>query len=248
MFGAREVVGFGDDAFMVREIPRDVANAVIVANHYSGKFYAASYVPLGLFIGGAMVGVLQYGYAMNPASADSVVAGTMMSEYLELNRMWIDDIAPRNTESRAISCSIKFIRGRLPKIKWIQSFADERCGLFGTVYQAAGFTFHGEHSSVFWELDGETFHNIIATAKHRAVTGSKGEHLQANISRATRFELRQFRYLKFLKPRFAKGCRHPVRPYPKPDYAACPVDEQAPACVSAVQPREAAPITLAVAA
>jgi len=247
MFGAREVVGFGDAAFMVREIPRDVANAVIVANHYSGKFYSASYVHLGLFIDGTMVGVLQYGYAMNPASADSVVAGTMMSEYLELNRMWIDDIAPRNTESRAISYSIKFIRGRLPKIKWIQSFADERCGLFGTVYQAAGFTFHGEHVSPFWELDGEVYHNSILTDSRKAET-PKGRRLLANADRAIRHDLRQFRYLKFLKPRFAKGCRHPVRPYPKPDYAACPVDEQAPACVSAVQPREAAPITLACAA
>ena len=246
MFGAREVVGFGDAAFMVREIPRDVANAVIVANHYSGKFYAASYVHLGLFIDGVMVGVLQYGYAMNPASADSVVAGTMMSEYLELNRMWIDDIAPRNTESRAISHTIKFIRGRLPKIKWIQSFADERCGLFGTVYQAAGFTFHGEHSGLFWELDGEVFHDSILTDGRN--NSAKSIKLRAGIDRAVRMDLRQFRYLKFLKPRFAKGCRHPVRPYPKPDYAACPVDEQAPACASAVQPREAAPITLAVAA
>jgi len=240
LFGQPDVVGFGDDAFRVVEISRDLANRVIVENHYSRKFYAASYVHLGVFIDAEMVGVLQFGYAMNPASADSVVAGTAMSEYLELNRMWLDDVAPRNSESRAIACAIRFIRWKLPKIKWIQSFSDERCGLFGTVYQASGFTYHGEHSAIFWTLDGQVYHNSLMT---RSPELSKAAaHLIENKDRATSETLRQFRYLKFLKPRFAKGCRHPALPYPKPDYAARPEDERPPRRLSTVQPRGAAPI------
>lgn len=37
---------------------------------------------------------------MNPASPDSLVAGTLMHEYRELNRMWLDDRAPCNGESK----------------------------------------------------------------------------------------------------------------------------------------------------
>lgn len=217
LLGRREAIGFGEAEFNVRTIDRDLANRIIIANHYSRRIYRASTLHLGVFIGGELVGVLQYGFAMNPASADSVVAGTGLREYLELNRMWLDDRAPRNSESRALAFSIRLIRRVRPEVKWIQSFADERCGLFGTVYQAAGFSYHGEHRGIFWELDGEFYHNSLATNGKTAKT-PRAAHLRANLDRATRLELRQFRYLRFLKPRFAKGCRHPVRPFPKPDY------------------------------
>lgn len=212
------LVGFGEPDFYVRVIDRHLANDTIIANHYSRRVYRASTLHLGVFIGGQFLGVLQYGYAMNPASADSVVAGAAMNEYLELNRMWLDDVAPRNSESRALAMSIRLIRRLRPAVKWIQSFADERCGLFGTVYQAAGFTYHGEHRGIFWELDGEYFHNSLVT-NGRTAHMPRSAFIRANIDRATRRELRQFRYLRFLQRRFAKACRHPVRPFPKPDYA-----------------------------
>lgn len=215
--GKREAVGFGEPTFYVRLLDRNVANQIIIANHYSRRVYRASTLHLGVWVEGEMLGVLQYGYAMNPASAGSVVAGTAMNEYLELNRMWLDDRAPRNSESRALAASIRLIRRLRPAVKWIQSFADERCGLFGTVYQAAGFTYHGEHRGIFWELDGEYYHNSLVT-NGRTATSPRAAYIRANLDRATRHELRQFRYLRFLQRRFAKACRHPVRPFPKPDY------------------------------
>lgn len=222
LLGRREAIGFGDAGFYVRLISRDAANAIVIANHYSGRIYRGSTLHLGIYIERQLLGVLQYGFAMNPASADSVVAGTGMTEYLELNRMWLDDAAPRNSESRALACSIRLIRRIRPAVKWIQSFADERCGLFGTVYQAAGFTFHGEHRGIFWELDGEFYHNTLMTAGGKRAQSPRAAHLLANRDRAVRHGLRQFRYLRFLKPRFAKGCRHPVRPFPKPNYGQIP--------------------------
>ena len=68
LWGGREVVGFGSSDWCIKEIGRDLANKVIVENHYSKKFYNATYIHLGLFIGGSLHGVLQFGYAMNPAS------------------------------------------------------------------------------------------------------------------------------------------------------------------------------------
>lgn len=217
LFGYREAIGFGETAFHVRLIDRGRANAIICENHYSGRIYQASSLHLGVYVDQELEGVLQFGPAMNPASADSVVAGTQMSEYLELNRMWLSDRALPNSESRALGCAIRLIRRVRPAVKWIQSFADERCGLFGTVYQAAGFTFHGEHRGIFWELDGEFYHNSLAT-NSKTANSPRASHLRANLHRATRHELRQFRYLRFLQRRFAKGCRYPAQPFPKPDY------------------------------
>lgn len=239
LFGQRDVIGFGDDDFCVREIDRDRANAIIVRNHYSKKFYSATYIHLGLFIDGEIYGVLQFGYAMNPASAGSVVEGTGMDEYLELNRMWLDDFAPHCSESRAISYAIKFIRRKYSKVKWIQSFADERCGKFGAVYQASGFRYYGEHNAIFWELDNIVYHNTLATAK-KGKQGKAGDFLQANIHRAEKHELRQFRYLYFMQPRFAKAVKLKEQPFPKPN-AAPQGEKSAPTDARQVQSLRAAP-------
>ena len=163
LFGKPEIIGYSNGNLAVREIGRERANAIIIKNHYSHKVYNASYIHLGVFVDNNLVGVLQYGSAMNPASGNSVVEGTQIENFLELNRMWIDDSAGNTSESQAISCSIRYIKHRYPKVKWIQSFADERCGCYGIVYQACSFAYYGEHINIFWELDGEYYHNINMT-------------------------------------------------------------------------------------
>lgn len=200
LYGSREVIGFGSASFQVREMERDKANKIIVENHYSGKYYNATYIHLGVYIDGNIVGVLQFGYAMNPASAGSVVQGTELDQYLELNRMWLSDVAPRNSESMAISYAVKYIRSKFPKVKWIQSFADERCGGFGIVYQAANFEYYGEHDSIFWTLDAEVYHNSLMTRNPKL--SKSAAHLQANKDRATNESLRQFRYIYWIDPRW----------------------------------------------
>jgi adenine modification enzyme len=131
LWGEPEPIGFGNDEFCVRAIDRKLANKTIKGNHYSGTIVQGSFVHLGVFMNDEFVGALQFGPAMNPASCSSVVAGTQQDQYLELNRMWLSDVAPRNSESMAVSYSVKFIKRTLPRVKWIQSFADERCGGFG---------------------------------------------------------------------------------------------------------------------
>ncbi|WP_419254469.1 hypothetical protein ACN2C6_03305 [Caulobacter sp. ErkDOM-YI] len=214
LFGARRSNGFGTAQFQVREIQRDQANALIRRHHYSHTIVANSYVHLGVIIEGELLGVLQFGYAMNPSSGGAVVEGTANDEYLELNRMWLDDFAPRLSESRAIAYAVRYIRRAWPSVKWLQSFADERCGLNGAVYQACNFVFVGEHLSTFWEVDGAFFHNVIMTAKGRG-RGERGAWLRTNADRAIRHELRQFRYLFFMAPRFRRGLKLAVQPYPK---------------------------------
>lgn len=213
MFSKKEIVGFGDDDFYIEEIERNKANKIIIKNHYSHKYYNATYIHLGVFINKELIGVLQYGYAMNPASGSSVVKGTELNEYLELNRMWLDDKAPRNSESKAISFSIKYIRNKFNKIKWIQSFADERCGRFGVVYQAANFGFYGEHTAIFWTIGNEIFHNSLMTRNPKL--SKSAAYIQENKQQAQASKLRQFRYLYFIDQREKKNCLLKQEPYPK---------------------------------
>src|SRR3546814_261925 len=137
-----------------------------------------------------------------------------VDEYLELNRMWLSDEAPRNSESRAISYAIKYIKRACPKVKWIQSFADERCGCLGVVYQASNFLFVGSHITRFFELDGQTYHEMLLTAHRKG--GQRGQHLRANLHRATGRSLRQFRYIYFVKRASQRDPRMLPKPYPTP--------------------------------
>jgi hypothetical protein len=220
LFGQPEVVGFGCEAFRVELIERDKANAMIAANHYSRKVVNTSTLHLGVFLGPALVGALQFGCALNPASGGGIVEGATVDTFLELNRMWLDDRAPRNSESRALACAFRVIRRTRPQVGWIQSFADERCGRLGVVYQAANFLYCGEHDAVFWELDGVFHHNIVMTAAPETGKGGRiAAHLQANRHRAKAHTLRQFRYLYFLHKGARRRLLLPVLPYPKPEPA-----------------------------
>ena len=58
MFGKREIIGFGSNDFYIKEIDRNLAIKIIKENHYSKKVYAGSYIHLGVFIFGEMLGVL----------------------------------------------------------------------------------------------------------------------------------------------------------------------------------------------
>jgi hypothetical protein len=165
-------------------------------------------------MGGILCGVLQFGYALNPRVADKIVAGTQVGEYLELNRMWMDDVAPRNSESRAISYSIKYIKKACPSVAWIQSFADERCGALGVVYQAANFYYFGSHWTTFYELDGVTYHDMLLMAHKKG--GQRGVYLRANLHRAVKHRFRQFRYLYFIKKQWLRRCKISPLIYPKP--------------------------------
>ena len=213
LWGEPECIGFGTDDFYVKEIDKKKSNKIIIENHYSkkGDSIAHNKINLGIFNNIKLIGVLQYGYAMNPASCDKIVEDTKINEYLELNRMWIADNVGKYPESKSISYSIKYIRKKYPNIKWIQSFADERCGGFGIVYQACSFNYFGEHKSVFWEIDGEVYHNSILTNNKRKAKYK----LKDKKKDAIKKELRQFRYIKFLDQREKKKCLLKEQPYPK---------------------------------
>ncbi|HDY4931391.1 TPA: protein mom [Yersinia enterocolitica] len=211
-------VGYGCSDLHVATIPVWLARLVIIHFHYSKRIVNNSYLHLGIFSGRDLVGVMQWGYAMNPSSGGRVVEGTGNRQYMELNRLWVHDDMLTNTESRAISYALKTIKLLHPGVEWVQTFADERCGRFGVVYQASNFDYVGSHQSTFYELDGEWYHKIALTTK-ASKAGVRGLHLQANIHRATAHSFTQFRYIKFLNKRARKRLNTKLfrsLPYPKP--------------------------------
>lgn len=69
--------------------------------------------------------------------------GKIESDVLELRRLILVDEAERNSESRFIGYSLKWIRRYLPSVKVVVSYADPNHGHSGVVYKASNFVYMG---------------------------------------------------------------------------------------------------------
>jgi len=219
LFGPQEVIGASSGDVRVELIPKEDADEIIRSGHYSGSVVWSSNLHFGVFVCDVLIGAMQFGPAMNPASGARVVEGSTPDTWLELNRLWLMDEKPDNTTSRAISCALRVIRQRKPQVAWVQSFADERCGKLGGVYQACSFLYCGEHTAIFYEIDGEWFHKSMLSRpsvdKRGWRSGPKVAWFKQNQDRAVVHTFRQFRYVKFLRSSAQRRLLLPILPYPK---------------------------------
>jgi len=206
------IIGIKKDNLMLKKIEYYKASNIIIKNHYSHKTATRSHTLLniGIYLNDKCIGAMQYGYAMNPLSCTSIVSDTKVDEYYELNRLWIDDIAGKNTESQVIGMSFRLIKEVNPKIKWIQSFADGRVGV-GTIYQATNFLYCGSHKQKFVSFNGETHHIGKFTNKQKTFGRMFGNLLPTLPNN----EYQQYRYIYFLDKEWEKKLLLPIKPYPK---------------------------------
>ena len=187
----------------MKVIPGSVANPFIRAHHYSGKVVNNSKLHFGVFLDGQLHGVMSYGPSLDKSKIIGLVEGTGWNEFLELNRMAFDSVLPRNSESRAISMSIKLLKKYAPQIKWIISFADAcSCG-DGMIYRASNPTTPRK------ELGGKCYFDI---------TGGRfawKEFLQK--TGAKLLDGWQLRYIYFIGPSYRQRLTVPEIPFSRID-------------------------------
>ena len=220
LFGARTIKSWSISGVGVCVGEKSTVEDLIRTHHYSKSVVWASNLHLLASFENRVIGALQFGPAMNPQSGSRIVRGSTAASWLELNRMVFTADRPDQSATRAIAGAIRLIRHLRPEVEWIQSFADERCGKFGAVYQAASFLYCGEHRATFYELDGEWFHksalNRARVDKRGWGCGPKIERFNRDKHRATAISFRQFRYIKCLTKRSLRNLILPVLDYPKP--------------------------------
>jgi hypothetical protein len=96
----------------LKEIDGKLANKIICDNHYSGTVAQGVQFHIGIFYENILYGVAQFGYGIRPKDTCKWVKDTTPNEYLELNRLWISDILGMNSESKAISLCLKYVKQR----------------------------------------------------------------------------------------------------------------------------------------
>ena len=215
-----EYTTIGSGLYALSPVTKRFADRWIAERHYSGSAVWASHTHLALVDAMSFVwGVLQFGPSMNPRATAKVIDGLEPCGLVELNRMAFIDGHEKNVISWAISQAMKYLRTERPKVQVVQSFADQRCGKLGAVYQAANFIYLGSHLTAFYFLDGEWFHKSLLgrAAKDNRGWGSgpKAARLAAGRDRATKHEFRQFRYAFPLTPWARRQLLPRSMPYPK---------------------------------
>lgn len=152
---------------LIKFINGSAARDFVKRHHYSRKFVNNSQVHFGVFLNNRLRGVLQYGPSMDKRRMARLVKGTLLNEFLELNRMAFDDALPKNSESRAISVTLKLLKKHYPHLKWVVTFADgTQCG-DGTIYRASGFNLIGikKNDQIWVAPTGAKFSRLSLTDK-----------------------------------------------------------------------------------
>lgn len=117
-------------------IDSKTAAALVVEHHYLHRRPPISHA-FGLYADRRLVGAVTYG---TPASRhlQKSACPSDPARVLELNRLWVDDVMPGNTESWFVSRSLKLLPPRI-----VVSYADPLHGHLGYIYRALNFRYAG---------------------------------------------------------------------------------------------------------
>ena len=204
---------------LLRPIDAQTANALVRRVHYSHKVVNNSQIHIGVFYHGKLEGAMQFGPSLDKRKIQGLVSGTEWHEFIELNRMALSDVLPRNSESRALAVAMRLLRKHAPQLKWVITFADGvQCG-DGTIYRAAGFLLIGLKAGE--ELlrlpSGEVCHRIALHTNHRLVAAMGGKIASipkiAEFLNAEVMPGHMMRYIYFLDPSYKDRLTVPILPY-----------------------------------
>jgi len=217
----------------LKVIPSKIANDFVKKHHYSGKVDPRSNLHLGCFLNDVLHGVLQYGISIAKKKVIGLVKGTKWNEFIELNRMALDETMPKNSASRVLSISFKMIKKNAPHVKWILSYADATQSGDGTIYRASGFALTNikTNKTMVRMPNGDVICNLIlnpsfggsVTGGAKAKYGKIGEfgswsytkyinHIGGEFLKGF-----QLRYIYFLHPEERKNLTVPEIPFSKID-------------------------------
>lgn len=120
----------------VAAIAPHTASRLVIARHYLHRRPPISYA-FGLMVGTDLLGCVTYG---TPASRHLQISAcpTQPGLVVELNRLWLDDCLPTNSESWFVSKTLRLLPPRI-----VVSYADPMQGHYGYVYRALNFRYAG---------------------------------------------------------------------------------------------------------
>jgi hypothetical protein len=121
---------------MISTLDHKTAAQLVVAEHYLHRRPPISHA-FGVHRRGRLMGAVTYG---TPASRHLQMSACPSEPGLvvELNRLWLDDALPENSESWFVSRTLRMLPPRI-----VVSYADPLFGHYGYIYRALNFRYAG---------------------------------------------------------------------------------------------------------
>ncbi len=125
-----------DNLYNVKKIPAAIAKKYICLNHYAHGCHNGPSPCYGLFEKtGELIGVLMFATPCSENVRASLFGKEYKDNVIELHRLHILDVTPKNTESWFISQCLKRLIIDRPQTWGVISFSDLTQGHKGTIYR-----------------------------------------------------------------------------------------------------------------
>ena len=186
----------------------------LLEKHYAKRIPQIMHA-FGLYVDGALKGVVTYGIPASPALCMGICGKEYSDKVLELNRLCLME-NNKNESSFLVSNSIKL----LPKPTIVVSYADTSQGHVGYVYQATNFLYTGLSANrVDWTIKGLEHKHSKTISDGMTLESIKEKYgddfYYTERSRKHRYIL--FHGSKTDKKIMRKLLKYNIEPYPKGD-------------------------------
>ena len=122
--------------YRIVKLPPKIAKEYIRENHYTHGHINSPSACYGLLDGVTIIGVIMFACPCSENVRTSVFGAEHKHRVLELHRLHILDVTPKNTESWFISRALKMLSQDKPEVRGVISFSDSTEGHDGIIYQA----------------------------------------------------------------------------------------------------------------
>ena len=205
--------------YTINLIDKSIAKDLIIKNHYSHKWTSCRYA-IGLFDNDNLIGVAIYGFPVGRQVVTSITSDLTNNDVLELTRLWLEDFAPKNSESYFLGKTFEWLR-KNTNIKILISYSDPMQNHLGIIYQATNWLYQGNNTMLvkgyLHKINGEIMHPRSVVAMYGT---TKTDELIKIDPLYQRIEMKKkHRYLYILHKKQRKDIisklKHKIIQYPK---------------------------------
>jgi hypothetical protein len=143
------------ESYSIKRIRLKEAGEYIREHHYSHGHHNGASPCYGLFDDEMLIGVCMFATPCSENVRASVFGVEHKDAVVELHRLHILDVTPRNTETWYLSRCFRMLRQDRPQTKAVISFADPTEGHEGTIYKALNGIYCGRSSRARFFRDGD---------------------------------------------------------------------------------------------
>lgn len=203
------------ELYEISEISKDKAQQMIVREHYLHRKAPCSQA-FGLIDRETkdIKGVIMYGTPSSASLRKGICGEKHKDNVIELTRLWISDDVGKNAESYLIGNTLKKVSKEI-----IVSYAEDKQGHIGTVYQATNWIYTGMSAKhLDWKVKGmEHIHSTTLFDKYKTVENIKSTFgdMAYKEERPRKYRYVYFNCSKGRKKYLMKALRYKVLEYPK---------------------------------